>query len=140
MKICSRSSFFRALCLGGLKESGQSEIAIAETTPELFEAVLRFLYCNSVDFEKISDCIVEVMIAASQFDVIDLRVLLEGVIAQSLTVQNVVSLFLAADQIHATRLKESCANFARHNAALIHTPALQLPAEELAIFMSLLPQ
>jgi hypothetical protein len=103
------------MMLGGLKESRQNIIDLPDTTPELFEAVLRFIYCKTVDFEVVSGFIVELLLLSSQFDVADLKSLLEGVIAHSLTVDNVVSLLFAADSIAATRLKESCIKFISAN-------------------------
>eukprot|EP01122_Echinamoeba_exundans_P001767 TRINITY_DN11762_c0_g1_i1.p1 TRINITY_DN11762_c0_g1~~TRINITY_DN11762_c0_g1_i1.p1 ORF type:complete len:1169 (-),score=194.70 TRINITY_DN11762_c0_g1_i1:108-3614(-) len=109
--VCARCPYFRAMMLGGLKESRQNIIDLPDTTPDLFEALLRFIYCKTVDFEVVSGFIVELLLLSSQFDVSELKSLLEGVIAQSLSVDNVISLVFAADSIAATRLKDSCIKF-----------------------------
>lgn len=103
--------------MGGLKESNQAVIEIPETTPELFEALLRFIYTGIVDFETVSDSIVELLLLSSRYDVSSLKSLLEGIISQSLAVDNVQSVLEIADQICAMRLKESCLKFMKMNPA-----------------------
>jgi hypothetical protein len=113
--ICSRSRFFHGLCMGGLKESRERVISIPEASPDAFGAVLSFLYSKTVDFEAIEPYIIDLLMAASLYDVEELKLLLEGVITQSLTLENVAALFITADQVQASKLREACAQMIRNN-------------------------
>jgi speckle-type POZ protein len=113
--ICSRSEYFRALCLGGLRESRQNQIRIRDTPSLAFKTVLEFLYTKEFDEEQLGESIVEVLITANKFGCDKLKEQLELVIATNLTVENVSSLFVVADQHYASELKQHCYTFILQN-------------------------
>eukprot|EP01125_Pyxidicula_operculata_P008154 TRINITY_DN275_c0_g1_i10.p1 TRINITY_DN275_c0_g1~~TRINITY_DN275_c0_g1_i10.p1 ORF type:complete len:731 (+),score=199.22 TRINITY_DN275_c0_g1_i10:36-2228(+) len=47
--LISRSDYFRKIFEGGFKESKEAEIEVHETTPELFLALLKFMYTNEFE-------------------------------------------------------------------------------------------
>lgn len=134
--ICSRSQFFHAMCLGGLRESRERVIKITQTSPVAFKAVLQFLYSRIVDFEAVEEFIVDLLMAARFYQVSELRTLLEGVICQSVTMENVASLLITADQVEAEKLKEVCRNFIIANeAALQKVPEFLEEVESVKLLM-----
>lgn len=46
--LCSRSSYFRALFLNGMKETGCSEITL-DMNVNIFQTILRWMYTNRLD-------------------------------------------------------------------------------------------
>jgi len=75
--LAGRSSYFKALLAGGLKESSQPVIDV-DVTESAFIAVMHYIYTKSIDLEAISDEIVEVFVAAGKYIVPELVSLLEG--------------------------------------------------------------
>lgn len=47
--LCSRSPYFTALFLNGMKETGCSEINL-DMNVEVFQSILRWIYTNQLDF------------------------------------------------------------------------------------------
>jgi BTB/POZ domain-containing protein 9 len=83
--VCARSAYFRAMLMGGLKESRQQSIELHSASREAFLPVLEFLYTKKVDFEKIEETIVDVFLLACEYQVRKLKSLLEDVIAYNLS-------------------------------------------------------
>jgi hypothetical protein len=109
--ICSRSEYFRALCLGGLRESTQQQIEIHNTPPFVFRKLIEYLYMQQINIEEIGDKIVEMFIVADKFVCDKLKEYLEFLIAQNLTVENASALILLAHKYSAPKLKQECYNF-----------------------------
>lgn len=78
---------------------------------------IEYLCKNEVDLDEISDLIVDVLVAASQFGITKLKNDLESVICFNLNEENVLSLFTLADQHHAVKLRDSCVQFIKQHAA-----------------------
>jgi hypothetical protein len=108
--ICSRSPFFRALCMGGLAESRQNEIPLANISYEVFSILLQCLYGAELNYEQISEehSIMDVLEAACQYQIDNLVRDLEDIIGTNLTQENVLSILLEADRHQANRLKKYC--------------------------------
>lgn len=100
---------------GGLKESRQSSIEIKEIQERSFWTVLRHIYTKSLDVNGIEDILVDVFIAASRFDVLELKAHLEAVIQHNLSVENVASLLILSVQEDARKLKRSCVRFIQNH-------------------------
>jgi hypothetical protein len=131
--ICARSEFFRRMLLGNLKESKMKRIPIPETDLASFKIVFEYLYKNEVNLDEISDQIVDVLVTASQFGVTKLKNSLESVICFNLNEENVLSLFLLADQHHAMKLRDSCVQFIRqHGGELENQPDYAKILEEIS--------
>lgn len=132
--MVGRSNYFRALLAGGLKEGTQQvlEVDVSETA---FVTNLRFIYTKTIDLEAIADDIVDVFVTAGKYIVPELKNLLEGVISSNLTVENVASLLIVADQQAAPRLRRACIELILNNKkAVMATPdyhAFQSQIEEI---------
>jgi ankyrin repeat protein len=117
--LAARSSFFRALLTGGLKESRQATIELDDCTTEEFGALLKFLYSRSVDYAHISDYILGLFALADRCDARRLKAILESLIAFNLDSSNVASLLILADQLAALSLKRSCIDFIRRDPSAV---------------------
>lgn len=121
--MCTRAGYFKALLSGGLKESSLSEVELKEVDERPFVAVLRHIYTRSIDLDEVADDLLDVFVAASRFDVGDLKAHLEAVIQHNLSIENVVSLLQLADQENASKLRRSCVRFIQgHQDEVVSDP------------------
>jgi ankyrin repeat protein len=117
--ICSRSSYFRGLCLSGLRESREKTIPLADTSHDAFLVVLEYIYTRKLNFELLHDNIVDVFMLSCRYSLRKLKSELESIIASNLTPANVCSILLVADQHDALQLRKSCANFISQNLSIV---------------------
>jgi ankyrin repeat protein len=120
--LASRSSFFRAMLTGGLKESREEIIDLTDVlqaSPEEFGALLKFLYSRSVDYVNISEYILGLFSLATRCDSRRLKTILESLIAFNLDASNVASLLLLAEQLSAHSLKRACIEFIKRDPNVI---------------------
>eukprot|EP01122_Echinamoeba_exundans_P014863 TRINITY_DN6832_c0_g1_i1.p1 TRINITY_DN6832_c0_g1~~TRINITY_DN6832_c0_g1_i1.p1 ORF type:complete len:1146 (-),score=120.68 TRINITY_DN6832_c0_g1_i1:215-3652(-) len=136
--LAARSDFFRAMFSSGLAESKAEVISIRETSREAFSAVIRYIYCGNVDIEHVESYVVDLLIASTKFAVPGLKTFLEGVISQSLTVENVGSLLLIADQLEARSLRQACCHFIQMHQQTLDTTVeyLEILSEVEAVLRS----
>jgi len=113
--LCSHSEYFRAMCLGGLRESTQQQIEIHDTPPFAFKKLIQYLYTKQINIEELCDNIVEMFIVADKFGCVTLKEHLELVMTRNITVENVSLLFLMADRCNAPRLKRKSGIFIQEN-------------------------
>jgi len=118
--LSARSSFFKAMLTGGLKESRQTEITLDYCTAEEFGALLQFLYTRNLDYAHISEYILGLFALSNRCDAKRLKSILESLIAFNLDATNVASLLLLADQHASPTLKQSCISFIRLNTEDVH--------------------
>lgn len=115
--LCSRSAYFRGLCLSGLRESREKTIPLTDTPFEAFLVVLEYLYTRRLNFELLQDNVVEVFLLSCRYSLRRLKVELEAIIGSNLSADNVCSILLVADQHDATTLRKTCATFISENLA-----------------------
>jgi hypothetical protein len=96
--------------MGGLAESRQNEIPLANISYEVFSILLQCLYGAELNYEQISEehSIMDVLEAACQYQIDNLVRDLEDIIGTNLTQENVLSILLEADRHQANRLKKYC--------------------------------
>eukprot|EP01122_Echinamoeba_exundans_P016429 TRINITY_DN831_c0_g1_i4.p2 TRINITY_DN831_c0_g1~~TRINITY_DN831_c0_g1_i4.p2 ORF type:complete len:335 (+),score=48.52 TRINITY_DN831_c0_g1_i4:1371-2375(+) len=124
--ICSRSSYFRGLCLSGLRESREKTIPLSDTSYDAFLVVLEYIYTRKLNFELLHDNIVDVFMLSCRYSLRKLKAELESIIASNLTPSNVCSILLVADQHDALQLRKSCANFISQNVSSVRaTPEFE---------------
>mmetsp|Transcript_5128 Transcript_5128/g.7089 ORF Transcript_5128/g.7089 Transcript_5128/m.7089 type:complete len:496 (-) Transcript_5128:14-1501(-) len=103
--LAARSEHFRAMLFGGMKESDADEIEIKDVSHPVFIKVLEFLYTDTV--EEISpEIAVPLLMAAELYLLERLKAICEDSIRKSITVDNVISIFMAAHRHNAEGLKE----------------------------------
>lgn len=81
--ICARSPYFRAMLLGGLKESRDRTVRVdsSQIRFPIFYALIKYLYINDVELEDDGDWI-ELLVAANQYSVELLKEICEDVLEQ----------------------------------------------------------
>jgi len=107
--LCMRCQYFQAMLLGDMLESRATEIAIPDVRRAIFVALLEYLYTDSVDVPL--DSTMELFEAADKFGVERLKKICEAKMLASINVENAAGIFLAADQYHASSLRDKCLAF-----------------------------
>lgn len=125
--LCSRSPYFNAMFLGGMRESGQKEIILPEDTSfDAFLLALQFIYSKDVDavMAKMTDdsgsLLIDLFDLACQYNLRGLKKELEHVISYNIAPDNVSTLLLMADQHHAFILRSHCAFFIANHQSEVH--------------------
>lgn len=136
--ICGRSPYFKALLLGGLKETSQKEIIINTTEEdtattegsvlrkssyeaidavtssqiryEVFASLMKYLYSNELELENDEDRL-DLLVLANLYSVESLKKHIEDDLVQSLDFENVSCLFSLADTSNALHLRRKCLEF-----------------------------
>jgi len=114
-----RSDHFQAMLDGGLKESSQNQIKLSSIHPHIFLILLEFIYTDSVIVDP--DYAVDVLIAADQFILPELKRLVERPLAKEISIENVFSFLTIAHHFHSPFLKSKCLEF------IIHKKDLEIP-------------
>jgi N-acetylneuraminic acid mutarotase len=111
--LAVRSEHFRAMLFGGMREShngATTEIIIRDVTHSVFSKIIEFLYTDNVT-DISSDIAVPLLMAAERYLLGRLKGLCEDSIRKSITVENVINLFMASHRHRAAGLKEICLDF-----------------------------
>ncbi|VAI37956.1 BTB/POZ and MATH domain-containing protein 3-like [Triticum dicoccoides] len=109
--LATRSSVFKAELLGGMEESSGSLIEIRDMEPDVFEALLHFIYT-----EKVSPVIDVVMashllVAADRYNIGSLKQICEDKLCCHIDSNMVATSLAIAEQHGFHGLKEACLRF-----------------------------
>ena len=110
--LCARSSYFRAMFLGGAYKEGSSdnaEIELFDVRHDIFLILLRYLYTDKVSISV--DVAMDLFETADQFGVDRLKRICEDKMLVALNASNAATIFLAADAHHAIQLRTRCMHF-----------------------------
>jgi hypothetical protein len=99
-----RSSYFRALFLGDMKESKMGTVDIQQVSHPIFLQVLEYLYTDQLRVPL--ESAMELFEAADLFCIPRLKTMCEKRMLQSINVENAASIFYAADMHSATALRQ----------------------------------
>jgi len=116
--LISRSPYFRSLLMNGMKESFQTEITVTEWEPELFMAVLRFIYSDQVLFSTLTsnEFIWELYMAAKYYSLDRLARLCEqAVISDKISIETVCLLWNTASELDSKPVEQACIRFMEQN-------------------------
>ena len=112
--LAARSTVFKAELFGALKEKDARCIEIDDMEPTIFEALLHFIYTDSL----IDDCdsdknpsMQHLLVAADRYGMERLRLMCEAKLCQGIDVETVATTLALAEQHHCTQLKEACLGF-----------------------------
>ncbi|XP_052199570.1 BTB/POZ and MATH domain-containing protein 4 isoform X2 [Diospyros lotus] len=126
--LAARSPVFRSELFDG-SEGNIQEIAITDMEPEVFKAMLHFIYrdalmvddlvaSNSSPALSVSDTLTSKLLAAAdKYDLGRLRRMCESHLCKYISVDSVAKILALADRFHATELKAVCLRFAAENLA-----------------------
>ena len=109
--LSARSPVFAAMFQHDMKESALNRVEIADIEPDIFQALLRFMYTDQVDLtiEKA----IALLAAANRYFLDLLKWKCERFLAVNVTPQNVPRLLLMARAHDAINLKDSLVDFIR---------------------------
>ncbi|CAM9089696.1 unnamed protein product [Chrysoparadoxa australica] len=103
--LAVRSEHFRAMLYGGLREASEGEVKIQDVSHDVFVKMIEYLYTDSVG-DISHDLAVKLLMASERYLLDRLKALCEESIRKSITVDNVISIFMLAHKHNAEGLKE----------------------------------
>ncbi|CAL5011200.1 unnamed protein product [Urochloa decumbens] len=113
-----RSSVFKAEFYGPLREQRDQRITIKDIQPDVFRALLHFIYTDSMlpsmddlDREEWKELIQQLLVAADRYDVQGLKSVCENALCERLDVETVAAMLALADQQNCNKLKSACIDF-----------------------------
>lgn len=112
--LAVRSEHFRAMLYGGMREADSEEIEIRDMSHPVFLKLLEFLYTDDVE-DLGPDMAIPLLIAAELYLLDRLKGICEDAIRKSITVHNVISIFMAAHRHRAAGLREIGLDFILDN-------------------------
>ncbi|GIL80645.1 hypothetical protein Vretimale_9203 [Volvox reticuliferus] len=107
--LLASSEAFRAMFSGGYREKDADSVDIPNISWSVFEAMMHFVYTGQLDVTP--DIAFELLQASDQYLLEGLKRLCENAIAQSLTVDSVMSTFEYSEQFSAPQLGRRCLLF-----------------------------
>ncbi|KAF3341697.1 BTB/POZ and MATH domain-containing protein 1-like isoform X1 [Carex littledalei] len=118
--IASRSSVFRAELFGSMSESKAKCIEIQDMEPQIFKAMLQFIYTDMLlppsddhnDQGVDEDILAQYLIVAADRYALDrLKFICEDRLAKKISAENVVTTLVLAAQHNCQQLKEICLDY-----------------------------
>ncbi|CAM0870905.1 unnamed protein product [Alopecurus aequalis] len=112
--LAARSSVFKAELFGQMKETTMKSIKIDDMEPAIFEALLHFIYTDSlprncdVDQNVLSQ---HLLVAADRYGLDRLKAICEGKLCHRIDVQTVATTLALAEQHHSVQLKSACLRY-----------------------------
>jgi len=155
--LCSRSAYFRALFLNGMKETGTEEISIDDNVdPTVFQILLRWIYTGELSYTPESPCLslensttFDLWSVATFFCLEELVKTVELSLCKLFTPSNVCSFWNHVHKIEAPYLNSECRRFLLENLATAMMTSgflslqkellLELCQQELPLCVSFLP-
>ncbi|KAL6651423.1 hypothetical protein ACP70R_010348 [Stipagrostis hirtigluma subsp. patula] len=112
--LAARSMVFKAELFGAMKEKDTQCIKIDDMEPTIFQALLHFIYADSLP----DDCDAEenvkmqhLLVAADRYGLDRLRMICESKLCQGIDEQTVATTLVLAEQHHCKQLKDACLGF-----------------------------
>ncbi|XP_051196201.1 BTB/POZ and MATH domain-containing protein 1-like [Lolium perenne] len=112
--LAMRPPVFKAELYGPIGETGTEFIHVKEMQPDVFKALLHFIYTDSLDIiddlegNDHSEMIRHLLVAADRYAMERLKLLCQSILCENLDVQNVATTLALADQHHCNILKDAC--------------------------------
>ena len=121
--LSARSPYLKGMLASSMREAETKEIKETEMDPDTFEVLLRFMYTDLVDDDAVQANGEDLLRGANFYVLHGLKMRCEVALCKELTVENVASRLLLADQTEADMLKEACLEFIKPNVgAVIASP------------------
>ncbi|XP_078158987.1 BTB/POZ and MATH domain-containing protein 1-like [Carex rostrata] len=110
--LAARSPVFKAELFGNMAEATQKQIKIQDMAPEVFEAMLHFIYTDSFpscDSKKSSTKMAQhLFVAADRYAIDGLKALCENKLCGRISLDTVAIILALALQHNSLRLKNAC--------------------------------
>ncbi|KAI4984521.1 BTB/POZ and MATH domain-containing protein 2-like [Hordeum vulgare subsp. vulgare] len=112
--LAARSYVFKAELFGQMKETTMKHIKIDDMEPSIFEALLHFIYTDTLP----SNCDVDqnvtlqhLLVAADRYGLDRLKAICEGKLCKRIDVQTVATTLALAEQHQTVQLKNACLRY-----------------------------
>ncbi|KAL6659270.1 hypothetical protein ACP70R_003310 [Stipagrostis hirtigluma subsp. patula] len=115
--LATRSPVFKAQLYGPMKERRARRVTVEDMQPDVFKALLHFIYTDSLpDWEELDDdeyyeINKHLLVAADRYAMDRLKLLCASTLVDYLDVETVASTLALADQHSCDRLKDVCIEF-----------------------------
>ncbi|CAL5007578.1 unnamed protein product [Urochloa decumbens] len=115
--LAARSPVFKAEFLGPMMESGKSCVTVQDMQPEVFRALLHFIYNDSLpdmgglEGNQYWDMMWHLLAAAGRYAMDRMKQVCQSAICKNLDVGTVATTLALADQHNCDRLKAACIEF-----------------------------
>ncbi|CAN6250221.1 unnamed protein product [Urochloa humidicola] len=113
--LAARSMVFKAELFGEMKEKDAQCIKVDDMEPTVFEALLHFVYTDSLPDDCTADNsnveMQHLLVAADRYGLDRLRIMCEAKLCQDIDVQTVATTLVLAEQHHCAQLKDACLGF-----------------------------
>ncbi|CAL5003242.1 unnamed protein product [Urochloa decumbens] len=115
--VASRSPVFKAELQGLMQENGEYRIAISDMQPNVFRALLHFIYTDSLpNMDHLSkgdslEMTRHLLVAADRYGMHRLQLVRASILSKSLDVENVSTTLDLADQHGCSVLKDRCIDY-----------------------------
>ncbi|XBI06390.1 hypothetical protein VPH35_134415 [Triticum aestivum] len=116
--LAMRSPVFKAELYGAMREKDMNRITIADMQPSVFEALLYFIYTDSLPTnmdalgrEDYQETIRHLLVAADRYAMERLKMMCESIICDNIDVKTVITTLALADQHRCGRLSDACIQF-----------------------------
>ncbi|CAL5011120.1 unnamed protein product [Urochloa decumbens] len=124
MVLATRSPVFRAELYGPMREGGSEPIVVEDIQPDVFSALLHFIYTDSLpDFDDLKaddyvEMIRHLLVAADRYAMERLKLMCQSILCRSLHVQTLATTLALADQHQCDMLKDACIEFVTSSNAM----------------------
>ncbi|CAL5007378.1 unnamed protein product [Urochloa decumbens] len=112
--LAMRSPIFKAELA---RDKRKRTIVVEDMEPHIFKALLHFIYTDSLpamdhldgnENDEMAKCL---LVAAERYGLERMKLMCESMLYKRLSVQNVASTLVLADQCHCSKLKDACIRF-----------------------------
>ncbi|GJN09621.1 hypothetical protein PR202_ga27643 [Eleusine coracana subsp. coracana] len=115
--LAMRSPVFKAELYGSMMETRMHLIKVEDMQPEVFQALLHFIYTDSfpstdgLDSDNKTEMVKHLLVAADRYAMERLKLMCEHILSQKISVENVAAIFQFSDQYNCHKLKNACIEF-----------------------------
>ncbi|XP_024085008.1 BTB/POZ domain-containing protein 9 isoform X2 [Cimex lectularius] len=113
--LAARSEYFRALLYGGMRESSQTEISLCVSNVVAFKSLLKYIYTGRLSLATLEDVTLDILGLAHQYGFQNLEKAICDFFIDSLSTQNVFSIYDAARLYQLKNLTETCKTYIDQN-------------------------
>lgn len=117
MVLGTRSPVFKAELYGDMREAGMEPIVIEDVQPEVFKALIHFIYTDSLpplddlEADDHMEMARHLLVAADRYAMERLKLMCQSILCENLHVQTVATTLALADQHNCGLLKDACIAF-----------------------------
>ena len=123
--LAMRSPVFKAELFGHMKEAKELLVTIEDMQPDVFRALLYFIYTDSLpdmddqDGEGYREMIRHLLVAADRYAVDRMKLVCASILCRNLDVETVSATLALAYQHNCDRLKDVCLEFITSSSSLM---------------------